>query len=514
MVRISDARMSGTAFGTVVLHVTPEAADGGPLAIVRTGDRIRLDVPARRLELLVDDDEIAARLAALDRPAERAGARLRPALRPARAPGRRRLRFRLPPGWRGDPEMPLLTEDARGVYVIAVTPFADDGAVDVAERRPHGRLLRGGRRRPASPFSARWARRRSSPPRSRARWSQQVLRRLDGRLPVVVGVSAPGLAPMRELADSVMAMGAAGVMVGPPWTLRTDDQIFGYYAAVADALGPTPFALQDYPLTTGVTIAPKVIERIVREVPTCVMLKHEDWPGLAKISALRAASDGGARRISILCGNGGLFLPEEMGRGADGAMTGFCFPEMMVGVVREHGAGNVERAHDIFDAYLPLARYEQQQGIGLAGRKYVLARRGVIATAKLRARARSCRPRTSAISSGCWRGRKGGWLRSDKGLAVDAMLSAPPGRVPRSTPGKEAENRVHHVCTTYAQRVCTILHVPGAALAAAADAGRRDLLKPHDDDTVVRRGQALTFSGADAGCWRKAGRARPRGGAA
>ncbi|KKB11726.1 dihydroxy-acid dehydratase [Devosia geojensis] len=75
MVRISDARMSGTAFGTVILHVTPEAADGGPLAIVRTGDRIRLDVPARRLELLVPPEELEARMAALEpRPsAERRG---------------------------------------------------------------------------------------------------------------------------------------------------------------------------------------------------------------------------------------------------------------------------------------------------------------------------------------------------------------------------------------------------------------------------------------------------------
>ena len=140
---------------------------------------------------------------------------------------------------------------------------------------------------------------------------------------------------MGELADSVMGMGAAGVMVAPPWTLRTDDQIFAFFAGVGDALAATPSVLQDYPLTTNVTIAPKVIERIVREVPTCVMLKHEDWPGLAKISALRASSDrGDTRRISILCGNGGLFLPEEMSRGADGAMTGFCYPEMMVGVVQ------------------------------------------------------------------------------------------------------------------------------------------------------------------------------------
>jgi dihydroxy-acid dehydratase len=65
MVRISDGRMSGTAAGTIVLHVTPEAAIGGPLAIVRNGDRIRLSVQKRSIELLVPDDEIAARLAAL-----------------------------------------------------------------------------------------------------------------------------------------------------------------------------------------------------------------------------------------------------------------------------------------------------------------------------------------------------------------------------------------------------------------------------------------------------------------
>jgi dihydroxy-acid dehydratase len=61
MIRISDARMSGTAFGTIVLHVAPESAVGGPLALVRTGDRITLDVPKRRLELHVDARELAAR---------------------------------------------------------------------------------------------------------------------------------------------------------------------------------------------------------------------------------------------------------------------------------------------------------------------------------------------------------------------------------------------------------------------------------------------------------------------
>ena len=64
MVRVSDARMSGTAFGTIVLHVTPDAASGGPLGLVRNGDRIRLSVKQRRIELLVDDAELKKRAAA------------------------------------------------------------------------------------------------------------------------------------------------------------------------------------------------------------------------------------------------------------------------------------------------------------------------------------------------------------------------------------------------------------------------------------------------------------------
>jgi 4-hydroxy-tetrahydrodipicolinate synthase len=179
-----------------------------------------------------------------------------------------------------------------------------------------------------------------------------------------------------------MDAGAAGVMVAPPATVRTDDAILGYFAQVALALGDIPFALQDFPQASGVQIAPSVIRRIVDALPTCVMLKHEDWPGLAKISALRAEE--GMRRISILTGNGGLFLAEELRRGADGAMTGFAFPEMIAAVLKAHEAGNPDRAADLFDAYLPLARYEQQPGVGLAARKYVLAKRGAIACATLR----------------------------------------------------------------------------------------------------------------------------------
>ena len=86
------------------------------------------------------------------------------------------------------------------------------------------------------------------------------------------------------------------------------------------------------------------------------------------------------REISILCGNGGLFLDFEMERGADGAMTGYAFPDMLADVVRLQKAGERDAAHDLFDAHLPLLRYEQQQGVGLAVRKYVMMRRGMIAS--------------------------------------------------------------------------------------------------------------------------------------
>ena len=134
-------------------------------------------------------------------------------------------------------------------------------------------------------------------------------------------------------------------------------------------------------------MTPAVIRRIVtRTIPRAWCLKHEDWPGLEKISQLRALRAATARCAAspILIGNNALFLDFEMERGADGANTGYCFPDMLVDVVRLSNAGRRDEAHDLFDAHLPLIRYEQQPGPGLAVRKYVMMRRGIIACDTLR----------------------------------------------------------------------------------------------------------------------------------
>jgi 4-hydroxy-tetrahydrodipicolinate synthase len=279
-----------------------------------------------------------------------------------------------------------LDRSARGVYLITVTPFTDSGALDLAstDRMVDFCLDQGVTGLTVLGIMGEAPKLTMEESRS---FVKQVLARVNGRVPVVVGASSPGFAPMKELTQSVMDLGAAGVMVAPLSTVRSDDQITAYFDMVNETLGPgVPWVLQDHPVATGVLMSTGVILKILKNSPNCVMLKHEDSPGLAKLSAIRAASDKGElQRVSILTGNGGgLFLPEELTRGADGAMTGFAYPEMMVGVCAAHARGDIERAHDLFDAYLPLARYEQQSNIGLAVRKHILMKRGVISSEAVR----------------------------------------------------------------------------------------------------------------------------------
>ena len=277
-----------------------------------------------------------------------------------------------------------ITTDARGVFIVAVTPFDARGGVDTPslQRLVDFYLSAGvagitvlgmmGEAQKMTPQEARDV-------------TRTVIDRVAGRVPVIVGVSGGVLNPMAELARDVMDMGAAGVMVAPMPSLKTDAAIYDYYRNVAGYLGDTPIVLQDFPQSTGVHMSIELIDRIAREIPTVTVLKHEDCPGLTKITRLRELAERpDGRRLSILVGNGGLYYPQELRRGADGAMTGFAFPEMLVRV-HELYQTDPEAAEDLYDAYLPLVRHEQQPGFGLAVRKHVLYRRGVIADPATRA---------------------------------------------------------------------------------------------------------------------------------
>lgn len=279
----------------------------------------------------------------------------------------------------------MIHRKSNSVFIIAATPFTDDGALDLksADRMVDFYLEMGVSGMTILGIMGEAPKLTSEESLTFAR---HILDRVDGRVPVVVGVSGPGLDNMARLTGEVMSAGAAGVMVAPMPSLNTDMKQKGYFAQVCNALGPdVPICLQDYPQTTGVNFSVETLLEIFAAHEQIVMLKHEDWPGLTKLSRIREATGQGAGRLSILTGNSALFLPQEMQRGADGAMTGFAYPEMMVQVVARHLAGDVDGAEDLFDAYLPMVRYEQQLGLGLAIRKEVLHRRGVLSSPKVRA---------------------------------------------------------------------------------------------------------------------------------
>ena len=282
--------------------------------------------------------------------------------------------------------MSLIDSSARGVYPISVTPFLENGAVDFAsmdrltdfflEIGVPGVTLLGilGEANKLS-FS------------ESTEVVTRVAKRANGRLRIIAGASQTGFDEMKAFVDTIMAAGASGVMVAPAGNLKTEDQILGYYEAVSRQIGEqTPIVLQDHPQATGVYMSAATIGRIIERVPSVKIVKHEEGSSLRKLSRLRAQEvEGGRRRVSILVGNSGLHLPQEMARGADGANTGVAFPEMLIEVCRRFFAADPERAENLYDIFLPLIRHEWQAGIGLAIRKEVFRRRGLITCARTRA---------------------------------------------------------------------------------------------------------------------------------
>jgi 4-hydroxy-tetrahydrodipicolinate synthase len=280
--------------------------------------------------------------------------------------------------------MTSISTATKGVYIISPTPFSDSGELDLSstdrlidfyeEVGVDGITILGilGEAPKLSPTESEI-------------FLDRVLKRVGGKLPIVVGASNPGTDNLARFASEAMGKGAAGVMIAPPPGLKTDDQVYSYWEGVLTRLGPDiPVCYQDYPQATQTFSSVGVLARLFQDFPSLVMLKHEEGSGLYKITRLRELSDKGARRVSILVGNGGLYLPQELRRGVDGAMTGFGFPEMLVEVCRRFFAGDVEGAEDQFDVYLPILRHEQQLGIGLAIRKEILRRKGIISSAAVR----------------------------------------------------------------------------------------------------------------------------------
>jgi 4-hydroxy-tetrahydrodipicolinate synthase len=276
-----------------------------------------------------------------------------------------------------------VTIDWSGIYHIMATPFTADGALDVdGLPRLVERALGAGVNGLTVLGIAGEAHRLTDEERRRV--VETVVKEVAGRVPVAVGVSASGTHLACAFARMSREHGAAGVMVAPPNGVKNLDAVAEYYHAVADA-ARLPVIVQDEPVTTQVTMPAPFIARLVAELPAAQAVKLEEPPTLPKITRLRALFQ---RRVAIFGGLGGVYFFEELSRGADGAMTGFPYPEALR-AIRDHlVAGRRAEGRALFYRWLPLIRYESQPGAipgtSIAIRKEILRRRGWIGTAYVR----------------------------------------------------------------------------------------------------------------------------------
>jgi 4-hydroxy-tetrahydrodipicolinate synthase len=266
-----------------------------------------------------------------------------------------------------------------GVYNIMATPFDAGGELDLGslEHLIEFQLARGVT---GLTILGNLGEVRYLTDDERQRVVEEALRVVAGRVPVIVGMGFGGAHAAIFHARRAAAAGAAGLMVGPPVGARGQDAVLEHFARVGEAAS-LPIVIYDEPVSSGIVMLPATLARIVEAVPPAGVIKLEDPPTPVKLTQIRALLGG---RVQIFGGLGGTFFLEELGRGADGTMTGFAFSEILVAIYRRFRAGDEGQARAIFERYLPLIRYEAQPGVGLAIRKEVLRRRGAIRTSVLR----------------------------------------------------------------------------------------------------------------------------------
>jgi 4-hydroxy-tetrahydrodipicolinate synthase len=269
-----------------------------------------------------------------------------------------------------------MSQKITGIFNILATPFTDDYALDLASLRKlvnfqldlgaYGLTILGVLGEAAKMSVD-----------ERKQVVDTVLETVAGRVPVVVGTSHEDIATCIALSKAAFAAGAAGVMIAPPRMDKpTDQRIIDLYSQIAEQINQ-PIVVQDFPPVNGVIMTADMLAALAEKIPNARTLKLEDPPLMEKIGAIRARTD----KFEIFGGLGGMFLLEELRRGAAGTMTGFAFTEILVAVFKAFQAGRHDEAERIFDYYLPLIRYENQPVINLTIRKELLYRRGAIANA-------------------------------------------------------------------------------------------------------------------------------------
>ncbi len=264
----------------------------------------------------------------------------------------------------------------RGTWYIVPTPFDDEGGLDLAGlARLVDRAIAWGV--DGLTVMGVMAEPGALTPAERAAALHAVFDAAAGRLPIAVGSSGATLTTTLELIGQARDLGAAAAMLAAPPLLRNVDQLPGYFRQAAT--GGLPLIIQDEPTATGVLI-PVTTLLTAAEASGSRTMKIEDPPTPAKIGRILASRPD----LDVFGGLGGVSALGELRRGACGTMTGFAYPEILRTVRERLEAGEARSAGLVFDRYLPLIQFEAQQIVGLAIRKEILRRRGILASHRTR----------------------------------------------------------------------------------------------------------------------------------
>jgi 4-hydroxy-tetrahydrodipicolinate synthase len=267
----------------------------------------------------------------------------------------------------------------QGIFNITPTPFDDDGSVDEESLRSltefnilqgvDGMTILGVMGEASKVTDA-----------ERNRIIAKVIEVADGRIPICVGATHSGTDGAVEYARQAQSLGASALMVAPPKLGRSNDEALRrHYLTLAEAV-EIPIVVQDHPPSSNVHMSVDLIVGLAQEAPLCRYLKLEDVPSAPKVSKVLAANP----EIQIFGGSGGMMFLEELRHGANGCMTGFGFPDILVAIYRKFSSGDVDGATETFYRYCPLILFEAQEGISLAVRKEIYYRRGAIASPRAR----------------------------------------------------------------------------------------------------------------------------------
>jgi len=266
----------------------------------------------------------------------------------------------------------------RGVFTIPCTPFTDDGALDLASLRSEiAFCLAAGAHGIVAPVNASEAWTLTDDERRTV--VETLIREVDGKVPVVVGVSAGAAPAAVAYARHAEAAGADAVIAlpqsGPPVPLAV---IFAYYRALSDAVA-IPIFVQNHDAPYGTRMSPEFVARLVRELPCVDYVKEETFPPGQAISAELELC--GPKLKGIMGGVAGRYLLDEYRRGICGTMPACEVTDVHVQVWDALEAGDERGARDLFARLLPLLNFE---GLMPGVYKAVLKRRGVIASDYLR----------------------------------------------------------------------------------------------------------------------------------